>query len=64
MQNLKKKNARNEIIYQKNGVTDVENKFMVIKGESGKEEKIGRLELTYTQYCEYKYIYIILYIKY
>ena len=34
---------------------------MVIKGESGKEEKIGRLELTYTQYCEYKYIYNTIY---
>jgi len=34
MSNLKK-NDTNELIYETNKLTDLENKFMVIKGEGG-----------------------------
>ena len=36
------KNRMNELIYKKkNRVTDVENKLMVTKGESGEKDKLG-----------------------
>ena len=35
MWNLKKKNDTNEPIYDTNKLTDLENKFMVTKGEGG-----------------------------
>ena len=36
-----KKKGRNELIYKRETVTDVENKFMVISAERAGEDKLG-----------------------
>ena len=39
MESKKKKNDTNELIYETNKLTDLDNKFMVTKGEGGEIEE-------------------------
>ena len=50
--NLKEKKDINKLIQNRNRPTDMENKFMVIKGErGGGSDKLLSLGLTYMHYC-------------
>ena len=52
MWNLKDEKDANKLIQNRNRLTDMENKFMVIKGEKGGgSDKLPSLGLTYTHYC-------------
>ena len=52
MWNLKEKKDTNKLIQNRNRLTDMENKFMVIKGErGGGSDKLPSLGLTYLCYC-------------
>ena len=44
------KDDTNELIYERNRLTDIENRLMIIKGWIQLEGSIGNLRLTYTHY--------------